>query len=478
MTFPVRTTWLALSTGLLLAGPLASQDAAARLRMLDRDLPAIMDSAGVPGLMLVVFENGRVAATRSYGVRSTATRAPIDSETVFEAMSLTKQVVAYIAMRLVDQGKLDLDQPLARYVPHPDLDDARSQQVTGRMVLSHTSGLPNWRPDGGKLVFNSDPRNRFGYSGEGYVWLGMVIEKLIGLPLAEVARREVFLPLGMTRSSLVWEDRFADDVAVPHADGPAPVQLRTTGNANAAASLRTTGPDYGRFIAALLVPKGLSRASAGIMLTPVIDVAPGVQWGTGIGIERGDSGRAFFQWGDNFGYKGFLLVDPDRGEGIAYIANSESGMSVRSAILARMMPGTHPAVTWNNYEQYDTPTRKVLVSLIQALGDGGVAVMTTRYSALRASEPATAFNEAQLNTVGYQLLRSGRTKDAIAVFELNVGEYPAASNPYDSLGEAYAADGQVQLAITNYEKSLALDGNNSNAVQQLTKLRQQAASGK
>ena len=173
-----------------------------------------------------------------------------------------------------------------------------------------------------------------------------------------------------------------------------------------------------------------------------------------------------------------MLVDPDRGEGIAYIANSESGMSVRSAILARMMPGTHPAVTWNNYEQYDTPTRKVLVSLIQALGDGGVAVMTTRYSALRASEPATAFNEAQLNTVGYQLLRSGRTKDAIAVFELNVGEYPAASNPYDSLGEAYAADGQVQLAITNYEKSLALDGNNSNAVQQLTKLRQQAASGK
>jgi predicted Zn-dependent protease len=92
--------------------------------------------------------------------------------------------------------------------------------------------------------------------------------------------------------------------------------------------------------------------------------------------------------------------------------------------------------------------------------------MTARYTALRASEPAAAFNEAQLNTVGYQLLRSDRTKDAIAVFELNVRQYPEASNPYDSLGEAYAADGQVQLAISNYE-SRSLDANNSNAVQQL-----------
>lgn len=476
MKHPSRTTLVTLLAGLLLASPLASQDAATRLRVLDRDLPAIMDSAGVPGLMLVVFEHGQVAATRSYGVRSTDTKAAVDSATVFEAMSLTKQVVAYMAMRLVEQGKLDLDQPLARYFPHPDLDDPRSQRVTARMVLSHTSGLPNWRPDGGQLVFNNDPGAKYGYSGEGYVWLGKVLETLTGLALEQLAAREVFVPLGMTRSSLVWEDRFASDVAAPHADGP--VAVRTTGSANAAASLRTTGPDYGRFIAALLAPRGLTRQSVDIMLAPVIDVAPGVQWGTGIGLERSDSGRAFFQWGDNFGYKGFLLVDPDRGAGIAYIANSESGMSVRSAILDRMMPGAHPATTWNDYEQYNAPTRQVMVSLTQALRDGGMPAMTARYAGLRASEPAAAFNEAQLNTIGYQLLRSGRTADAIGVFELNVREYPQASNPYDSLGEAYAADGRVQAAITNYEKSLALDAGNSNAVQQLAKLRQQASGGK
>ena len=115
---------------------------------------------------------------------------------------------------------------------------------------------------------------------------------------------------------------------------------------------------------------------------------------------------------------------------------------------------------------------------MQALKDGGVTAMTAKYTALRTSEPAAAFDESQLNTIGYQLLRSDRTKDAIVVFELNVRQYPEASNPYDSLGEAYAADGQVRLAITNYEKSLALDASNSNAVQQLRKLRQQATGSK
>jgi CubicO group peptidase (beta-lactamase class C family) len=471
MKHVVRPITITLA-GLVLAGPLASQDAATRLRVLDRELPAIMDSAGVPGLMLVVLEHGQVAATRSYGVRSLDTKAPVDSATVFEAMSLTKQVVAYLAMRLVEQGTLDLDRPLAQYVPHPDLTDPRSQVVTPRMVLSHTSGLPNWRPEGGALAFSADPGTGFRYSGEGYVWLGMVIEKVTGLPLEEAATQQVFFPLGMTRSSLVWEDRFAADVAVPHAES-GPIAVRTTGGPNAAASLRTTGPDYGRFVAALLAPTGLGRATVEMMITPVIDVAPGLQWGTGVGIERGDSGRAFFQWGDNFGYKGVLLVDPDRGTGIAYIANSQSGMSVRDAIVARLMPGVHPALTWSRYDQFNSPAMLVVRRLDEAYRTGGVTALARRYDALRRSEPDSAFNEFQLNTIGYQLLRSGKTKDAIAVFELNVRSYPSASNPFDSLGEAYAADGQVKPAIASYEKSLALDPGNTNAVQALEKLRPQ-----
>jgi tetratricopeptide (TPR) repeat protein len=147
-------------------------------------------------------------------------------------------------------------------------------------------------------------------------------------------------------------------------------------------------------------------------------------------------------------------------------------MSVRDAIVQRMMPGSHPATAWNRYEQYNSPARITARRLNDAYAAGGVGALASTYQQLRQTQPASAFDESQLNTIGYQLLRSGRIKDAIAVFELNVRQYPAASNPYDSLGEAYAADGQVQPAITSYEKSLALDPGNTNAVQALARLRE------
>ncbi len=456
---------------LLLGTPLAAQEMRGRLARLDSILPVIMDSAEVPGLTLVVFEKGKPVAWRAYGVRSLRTNEPVDTATVFEAMSLTKQVVAYLAMRLADRGLLDLERPAYLYVPHPDLDDPRAQQVTGAMLLSHTSGLPNWRPEGGKLVFRFDPGTRFGYSGEGYVWLGKVIEQVAGKPLAEVARVEVFKPLDMPNSSLTWEPRFASNMAVPHADTAA-LAPRTSTDVNAAASLRTTGPDYGRFVTAILNAKGISRAARDRMFTPRINVADSMYWGLGLGLERpAPDHRAFMQWGDNWGYKGFLLVDPDRGTGLVYFANSNSGMSVRNAIVERLLPGPHPALAWNRYEQYDAPARQTRREITATLAGAGTDSMIRQYRTLRQTRPPEAFDEEMLNTLGYQLLRAGKRKDAIAVFQLNVESFPTASNPYDSLGEAYAADGQDALAIANYEKSIALDPSNANAVEIVKQLR-------
>jgi len=83
---------------------------------------------------------------------------------------LTKPVVAYAALKLADQGKLDLDAPLSRYLPAPYIDgDARLEQITARRVLSHNSGFPNWRPEGKPLVIHFTPGERFSYSGEGFV---------------------------------------------------------------------------------------------------------------------------------------------------------------------------------------------------------------------------------------------------------------------------------------------------------------------
>jgi tetratricopeptide (TPR) repeat protein len=107
-----------------------------------------------------------------------------------------------------------------------------------------------------------------------------------------------------------------------------------------------------------------------------------------------------------------------------------------------------------------------------ATGSGAAAALE-RYGAIKqANSPDAQVDEGTLNLIGYLLLNNGRTSDAIAVLARNVKEYPESGNVYDSLGEAYMRDGQKELAIENYGRSLAIDPKNMNAVAMLKKLRE------
>jgi CubicO group peptidase (beta-lactamase class C family) len=129
--------------------------------------------------------------------------------------SLTKAAFAYMVMQLVDEGRLELDAPIARYLPKPlpqypkyaDLaSDARWERLTPRMLLSHTSGFPNFRflnPDG-KLDFKFDPGTRYAYSGEGINLLQFVLEAGLGLKVGQEMQRRVFDRFDMKRTSMVW----------------------------------------------------------------------------------------------------------------------------------------------------------------------------------------------------------------------------------------------------------------------------------
>ncbi len=119
-------------------------------------------------------------------------------------------------------------------------------------------------------------------------------------------------------------------------------------------------------------------------------------------------------------------------------------------------------------------TPSVVEEMVPALlggADGEAAVRT--YRKLKAEQPSSyRFDENEINRLGYGLLRQKRVADAIAVFRLNVEEHPASANVYDSLGEAYMADGQKDLALRNYRKSLELDPSNRNATQMIERLQQ------
>jgi CubicO group peptidase (beta-lactamase class C family) len=154
---------------------------AERLAELEQQILALLDSGGIPGLSIAIANDSGVVWSRGFGVRSTETDAPVDANTVFEAASLSKPVFAYAVLQLVDQGVLDLDTPLADYYEYEHIaHDERGSSITARMVLTHTTGFPNWRPRGGDLTIGFEPGSEFSYSGEGFGYLQLTVMDLTG----------------------------------------------------------------------------------------------------------------------------------------------------------------------------------------------------------------------------------------------------------------------------------------------------------
>ena len=453
---------------------------------LQRMAPDLMQQADVPGLSIALIGKGEVVWHHGFGVKDSKTKEPVADTTVFEAASLSKPVFAYAVLKLVDAGKFDLDKPLNQYLPggYDVGDDPRLGQITARRVLSHTTGFPNWRGGDPALKIFFTPGERFSYSGEGFVYLSKAIEQVTGEKLNDFMKRMVFEPLAMTNSSYVWQSSYDSQKTSRHNAAGEPTPQNKPNGANAAASLHTTAQDYGRFVAAILKGTGLKKETREQMLTPQIKVdegganttgrpadklSPTLSWGLGVGLQTTADGISFWHWGDNGDCKAYFVAFDKQKLGIVVFANSTNGLSIMPELVAEAVGGQHPALAWIKYESYKSPARNLFKS-IQA---SGTEAALREYRQWRTGRTATeVINEAQMNRLGYNLLGLKRVKDAIEVFKLNVEDYPQSFNTYDSLGEAYMIDGNKELAIKNYERSVELNTMNANGVGMLKKLRE------
>src|SRR6185295_5287895 len=233
------------------------------------------------------IDRGKVDYVRAYGVRN-AKGDPLTTDTVMYGASLTKTVFAYTVMQLVDQRKLSLDTPLKdlidkplstygpdpvfpdKYGPYKDLaDDSRWEKITPRMCLTHSTGFSNFwfiEPDQ-KLRIHFEPGARYAYSGEGLILLQFVIEqghKALGLRLdVGDLTQAVFKRLSMRRTSLVWRDDFATNLADGWNDQGQAQEHDQRSKVRAAGSMDTTISDLAKFARALMQGEGLSAASRG-----------------------------------------------------------------------------------------------------------------------------------------------------------------------------------------------------------------------
>lgn len=329
--------WLALP---LLLGACASAPPPLSAPLGDRapaaQIQAWMAERGVVGLGVARIEDGQVVELLPLGLRSRERSEPLDADTVLYAASLTKLAFAVLVLQLVDEGRLQLDTPIEQLLPQPlpaypdwaDLQgDARWRQLTPRRLLSHQGGLPNWRwlMDDQRLRFDHDPGTRYAYSGEGIQILQTVLEQGLGLDVDAEMRRRLFEPLGLTRTALTWQPRFAANAADGYDAQGALRPHAQRRRARLAGSLDSSLRDQALLWAALVRGWGLSERSRAALVAPQLPIRSKAQFpslrkdldpslaevdlAAGLGLVRFDNGdgAGWFKGGHDDFTGNFLL---------------------------------------------------------------------------------------------------------------------------------------------------------------------------
>jgi len=300
---------------------------------IDAEVARVMRETGSKGLAIAVIDDGKPVHVAAHGVRNEAgDRLQID--TILYGASLTKAVFAYTVMRQIDAGRFTLDTSLADMLPKPlptyasaDIAnryadwtalDARWRKLTPRIVLTHSTGFANFgflEPDA-KLHFHFDPGARYAYSGDGLNTLQFAMETGKGIDVGAQTRR-IFDELGMTRTSLIWRDDFAGNLADGWDEQGRVEPHDERSKVRAAGSMDTTTADFAQFVAALIRGDGLTRESRAEMVKPQLAITTRSQFptlqpelapqqrrqdlaaGIGVVVFDGPQGRGFFKGGHN-----------------------------------------------------------------------------------------------------------------------------------------------------------------------------------
>ncbi len=354
-------------------------------------LPQLMEWSNVPGLAVALLKDGKLSWSMGSGVKKAGDPASVNADTLFGAASLSKPLFTYAILRMRDENIIDLDRPLWNYLPYEDLPAAeQSKQITARHVLTHSTGLQNWRfGRGQKLEFAFKPGERFQYSGEGFYYLQRVLESIADRGFEEYMQEKVLKPLGMVNSTFGWTAadlkmswghssraeaveafnvlrgrrhlKLADDWKKPvrswrHDDAVRANALIDKESPsfpnsllpNCAGSLITSVNEYALFMARLMQlhrrdEHSLPETGRREMLSPQIKLNTAISWGLGIGLENYSNRSIFWHWGDNGVFKAFMMGDPAAGSGIVVFTNAQNGHRMWQRIVTEAMGPDHPA---------------------------------------------------------------------------------------------------------------------------------------
>ncbi|MDQ4121857.1 MAG: serine hydrolase [Acidobacteriota bacterium] len=443
----------------------------------DEYMNAAVKNYHYSGSILVTL-NGLPIVKKSYGMANYELNVPNTSQTRFRIASITKQFTAMAVIILKERGKLNVTDSICKYLENCP---AAWQPITIRNLLTHTSGIPNFRAMPRYAEFASDqrftytgfvdvfrdaplqftPGERYAYSNSGYFLLGLIIERVSGQSYAEFLRDNIFTPLGMKNSGYDDSRRLVPNrasgyiwngtsfVNAPYINMVIPF---------AAGALYSTIEDLLIWDQALYAEKLVSRKSLEEMYTPFRG-----EYGYGVEISTRFNRQRIRHSGGINGFSNDFARFPVERVTVIVLGNNESAPSDNiNNSLAAIVFG----------ESYQMPIASIRDVLLETIDQKGVEAAVKQYRELKRTQAENYdFREFVLNLTGYDLLAAKKVKEAIEIFKLNVEAYPQSANTYDSLAEAYMLNGNKELAIKNYEKSLELNPQNRNAADYLKKLK-------
>lgn len=432
----------------------------------------------IPGMQVAVVQGDKIVLLKSYGNADLAHSIPVKPETVFSINSATKSFTGVAAMQLSEQGKLDLNAPLSRYLNGLPLP---WQTVTITQLLNHTSGLPDivrlqtWRVAGSnnwdaawdaiqKIPMDFSPGERFRYNQTNYLLLGKIIDQLAGMPFERFIHQQQFDIANMNKTGYGDTQEVIPHRAPPYrldSDGKAsqlmtddlPRFLRTGGGIN------STAGDLAQWIIALNKDKLLSRAGKErLWKQTLLNNGQPAPWALGWPIIRNTDYRAVAGIG---GARSAFYIYPEKDLAVVILTN---------------LAGAAPEQMIDAVASYFLPElRKINGTftsylLRQRAETKGYSRLDDELAALRKNSGNAPPSEDELNAWGYRLLQAKRTEPAVAVFTLATRLYSSSSNAHDSLAEAYEANGQLELSIQHYRRSLELNSKNTHATERLRAL--------
>ena len=352
----------------------------------------LMAKGRVTGLGLAILNRGEIVYLNAFGKADADKGAPLTIQSSMYAASFTKAMFASMVMQLVSEGTLALDTPIERYLkkPLPDYEkyadlksDPRWRMWTARMLLSHTTGMPNFRffpktggfdPDH-PLWIDFTPGSRYAYSGEGINLLQFVLENGLGLEVGALMRERIFEGLGMTRTSMLWRDDFAADLAQGHDEAGKVLGHNARRSVRAAGSADSTIRDMALFLQATLKQKTAPRKFWKEMMKPQVRIRSAHQfptldettssrddrvqlsYGLGWGLLKTPHGRAFFKGGHDDGWENYMIGFDKTGTGIVIMTNSSNGESIFKELLQTLVGDTYTVWEWEDYTPWNATGR-------------------------------------------------------------------------------------------------------------------------